>query len=234
MLNSAIILKVKLRLNKLASNDYDNLEDWVIAEAFNKAQVDWCRRNLHGLNILKEGDEQSTRRIDDFQVLLTPYRLNLTKMDKYQEGSLPDDYLHWKRVSANATSDCCENPLPMVIYLAEHANVDVLLTDSNKKPDFLWGESFATLSSGKVQLYHNNEFEYVSPANLLYYKQPQKIQLANVDDVYTGNITVVEKESELKDDLIEIIIDETVKILSGDIEAFIQTQRAEKSAEGNN
>ena len=62
MLNSTILLKVKQRLNKLASNDYDNIQDWQIVEAFNKGQVDWCRRNLHGTNLKQEGDEQSTAR----------------------------------------------------------------------------------------------------------------------------------------------------------------------------
>jgi hypothetical protein len=50
MLNQTIVLKVKQRLNKLDSQDYDNLETWQIIEAFNKAQVGWCRRNLHGIN----------------------------------------------------------------------------------------------------------------------------------------------------------------------------------------
>ena len=46
MLASTILLKVQERLNKLASNDYDNIQNWQIVEAFNKGQVDWCRRNL--------------------------------------------------------------------------------------------------------------------------------------------------------------------------------------------
>jgi hypothetical protein len=71
MLNSTITIKIKQRLNKLDSQDYDNLECWQIVEGFNKAQVEWTRRQLHGINILKEGDEQSTRRKDDLQVLLT-------------------------------------------------------------------------------------------------------------------------------------------------------------------
>ena len=64
MLNSAILIKVKQRLNKLASNDYDNIETWQIIEAFDKGQVDWCRRNLHGLNIVKEGDYKMVLRVD--------------------------------------------------------------------------------------------------------------------------------------------------------------------------
>ena len=68
--NATIQLKVQQRLNKLASQDYDNIECWQIVEAFNKAQVVWCRRQLHGMNQMREGDEQSKRRIDDLQVIL--------------------------------------------------------------------------------------------------------------------------------------------------------------------
>ena len=60
MLNSTIVIKVKERINKLDSQDYDNILCWQIVEAFNKAQVEWCRRQLHGINTLREGDEQST------------------------------------------------------------------------------------------------------------------------------------------------------------------------------
>jgi len=69
--NATIQLKIQQRLNKLASNDYDNIECWQIVEAFNKGQVSWCRRQLHGLNVKQTGDEQSKRRIDDLQIILT-------------------------------------------------------------------------------------------------------------------------------------------------------------------
>ena len=67
MNNTTLQLKFRQRLNKIASNDYDNIECWQIVEAFNKAQVEWCRRQLHGNNIFKEGDEMSKRRIDDLK-----------------------------------------------------------------------------------------------------------------------------------------------------------------------
>mgnify|MGYP003301220145 CR=1 FL=1 len=70
MENSTLFIKLKQRLNKLDSNDYDNIECWQFIEAFNKAQIEWCRRNLHGGNMYKEGDELSKKRIDDLQPLL--------------------------------------------------------------------------------------------------------------------------------------------------------------------
>ena len=75
MENSTLFIKLKQRLNKLDSNDYDNIECWQFIEAFNKAQIEWCRRNLHGGNMYKEGDELSKKRIDDLQPLLIEYLL---------------------------------------------------------------------------------------------------------------------------------------------------------------
>lgn len=242
MNNSTLQLKIRQRLNKLASNDYDNIECWQIVEAFNKAQTDWCRRNLHGLNILQEGDEQSTRRIDDLQILLTTSVLYMQKKQRYYESlDIPDDYFQWKRVSMIGSTDCCKDR-HFVVYQAEQANVDELLRDINKRPDFEWGETFSTMKNNKIQIYTNDEFD-VDQVNFTYYRQPRKIEIANCADPYQSNladptvgfvISPTDVECEFKDDVVELFIDETVKILAGDIESFNQMQRAQQSVEGNN
>ena len=108
MNNTTLQIKFKQRLNKLASNDYDNIECWQIVEAFNKAQVEWCRRQLHGNNMYKEGDEMSKRRIDDLQILLTDIELTFTEEDTFIESTnFPVDYLEYKRVSVDAADECC-------------------------------------------------------------------------------------------------------------------------------
>lgn len=234
MLNSTILLKIKQRLNKLDSQDYDNIQDWQMVEAFCKGQVDWCRRNLHGLNIVKEGDEQSTRRIDDLQILLTTWTPLLTDYGTYyQTPSLPTEYLQWKRFSVKATNDCCSEPQPMVVYLAEQANVDELLRDQYKKPDFTFRETFLTIAGNKIQVYTNGEFTLVDP-KLYYYRQPRRIQITGIRDPYTGLIPAADVESEFKDDLVELFIDEAAKIIAGDIEAFNQVQREAQTTENNN
>lgn len=234
MNNGTIILKVKQRLNKLDSSDYDNIETWQIVEAFNKAQVVWCRRNLHGLNVKQTGDEQSKRRIDDLQILLTEQSISLSKNSGYYEsGDLPTDYFEWKRISANVTSNCCTDSRRMMIYLAEEANVDQLLRDKNKQPSFEWAETFCTLKSNKVRIYTNNEFD-VPSATLSYYRQPIRIEVAGKSDPYTLTVSPVDVECEFKDDIVELFIDEAVKILAGDIESINQQQIASGQVEGNN
>jgi hypothetical protein len=232
MLNSTITIKIKERLNKLDSQDYDNLECWQIVEAFNKAQVEWVRRQLHGINIVKEGDEQSTRRKDDLQILLNTEPFVIQAHDIYYDGDVPANYLQWKRVDAYASDDCCDKR-PLVIYLAEEGNLSLLLRDEAKKPSFEWGETFATLKNNKVNIYTNGDFELDS-ARLTYYRQPIRIQLEGCVDPYTGLPSTVNIESELKDDIIELVIDEAASILAGDIESGNQFSRGTDTAERNN
>ena len=234
MNNITLELKIRQRLNKGASNDYDNIEKWQIIEAFNKGTVDWCRRQLHGTNISKTGDEQSKRRIDDLQILLTEAPIDVAKKDLYYiSDGLPANYFEWKRVSAEASNECCNNNQKLVIYLAEEANVDQLLRDNNKKPNYEWGETFCTLKDGNLRIYTNDEFA-IEKARLSYYKQPRRIEIVGVVDPYTNLLSTVEVESEFKDDIVEVLIDEASKILAGDMESVGQIQIQTGSVEQNN
>jgi hypothetical protein len=232
MLNSTIEIKIKQRLNKLDSQDYDNIECWQIVEAFNKAQVEWARRQLHGMNVMKEGDEGSTRRKDDLQVLLSRQELNLTDKEEYYFGDLPNNYLQWKRVDVYAKKDCCDKRR-MTVYLAQEGDVNILLRDKGKQPNFDWAETFATLIGNTTHIYTNNEFE-IQSADLIYYRQPIKIQIDGCVDPYTSVQSTTNVECEFKDDIIELIIDEAVSILAGDIESGNQFSRGTETAERNN
>jgi hypothetical protein len=232
MQNSVLVIKVKQRLNKLDSQDYDNIECWQVVEAFNKAQVEWVRRQLHGINIVKEGDEQSTRRIDDLQLLLGTINIPFVKADISSYSDLPTNYLQWKRVDIIAKKGCCEDRR-MSIYLAEEGNLNQLLFDNAKKPSFEWAETFATLKNNKVNVYTNNEFD-ISSGALTYYRQPIRIEVLGCVDPYTSTQTTTEVICEFKDDIVELLIDEAASILAGDIESGNQFSRGTETAERNN
>jgi hypothetical protein len=234
MKNSLLQLKIKQRLNKLASMDYDNIEPWQIQEAYNKAKIEWVRRQLHGNNQFKEANEQSIHRIDDLQILLKTYNLEGKEYPTYFESHLmPMDYMSFKRVSAHAVSECCKEARVMEVYLAEEADADLLLVDRNKKPDFDWGETFCTLFGNKVRIYKTPDFTFVNP-KLIYYKQPNEVKFINVINPETGKFHTEDVVCEFKDDIVETIIDEAAAILAGDIESIIQYQRATQNAERNN
>ena len=235
MLNSTLQIKVKQRLNKLDSQDYDNIECWQIIEAFNKGQIQWCRRQLVGTNILKQGDEQSKRRVDDLQILLKREEVTMIKKDGFYQSlnDLPADYMEYKRIDVAAINECCPNPKPFVVYMAEEANVPILLRDRLKQPNFEWGETFMTLINNKIHVYTNNEFD-VEAVDLVYYRKPINIQIEGCVDPYTELVSLTNVECEFKDDVTEVLIDECVKIISGDIESFNQVSINTESVEQNN
>lgn len=231
---ATIQIKVKERLNKLSSNDYDNIECWQITEAFNKAQLQWTRRQLHGFNQFKEGDEQSKRRVDDLQILLTDFPLTLTDRQLFFESTIwPSNYLEFKKVSAYAIDDCCPDPRRLMVYLTEEANVDLHLTDNNRNPSYDWGETFNTLVGNTVRIYTDKKF-IISSASLMYYRMPVFIEIARCVNPYTGVLSAVTVNPEFKDDIVELLIDEAVSIIAADIESITQYQRSQQEVEKNN
>ncbi len=235
MKNSTLQIKIKQRLNKLSSSDFDNLECWMIAEAFNKVQLEWSRRQIIGYNQRREGAEASNTSIDDLQVLVTetPGTFIWTKeTGYYQSASISTlNYLGYKTVNAIAKNDCCTERR-MVTYLSEVANKDDMLLDVYKRPSFDWGETFANIENNRVRVYTNDEFE-LSSVKLVYYRKPRDVQFNGCIDINTGNTFSADVECEFKDDITEILIDEAASVLSGDIEAFNQYQREQGKVDKN-
>jgi len=233
--NLTIEAKINERINKLDSNDYDNIHKWKVVEIFNKAMVDWCRRQLHGSNLSRTGDEQSKRRIDDLQVLLKPAELNPVKKELHYASTIwPEDYFEYKRVSITGSTECCEANKGWVINLVEEGNIDIILNDFNRKPSFKWRATVVTIMGNVIKIWTNDEFD-IPKATLTYYKQPRRIEIQGVSDPYNnGIISPAEVLCEFKDDIVELFIDEAVKIVSGDMEYMMSIQIADKSVEANN
>ena len=121
----------------------------------------------------------------------------------------------------------------LTVYLAEEANVDELLDDEFRTPSYEWGETFCTLMGNKIRIYTNSQFDVVNPT-LTYYRKPRYIQITNVVDPYTGLVSAADVTCEFKDDIVELLIDETASIIAGDIESANQFARGTQNAERNN
>jgi hypothetical protein len=186
------------------------------------------------MNQFKEGDEGSQRRIDDLSVLLTETNLSGSENDNYFEANgLPDNYLEYKRLSTKAKSECCKEPYSMTVYLVEEANIDLILRDPLKKPDFEWAETIATFINNTVRIYRASDFSITRPT-LTYYRKPITIQIPGCVNPQDGTTTSTNVESEFRDDIVELIIDEAAALIAGDIENVIQMQRGMQSAERSN
>lgn len=230
MQNNTLQLKIKQRLNKLSSFDYDNIESWQVAEAFNKAQVEFVRITLRGYNMRQEGDEASKFTMDDLEQLITPKSLLHTRQDLYVESRpLPADYLAFKRVDALGETDCCKDE-PLKVTLQQVADVTSLLMDENSKPSFDWRETFCTLQGNRVRVYTGLDMEITKPLELLYYRFPRKVSFAGSVDLDTGAETT-DVTCEFRDDIAEILTDMCAEILAADIESINRKVMLQQHAE---
>jgi len=214
---SKISAKINIRLNKDASSDYDNIWTYIKTEAYNKAVTDWVRRQYRGNNQSREGDEESTTRVDDLQFLLKMDNLTIRDKGVYVESNkLPTDYLYYKRVTPYVSKGSCTN-VSIKSHLKEEANVDDLLPSL---PSFEFEETFNTLIGNRIHLYHNKDFT-VDKIELTYYRKPKVYDFKKLNDT-----------TEFKDDVAEIITDEACKIIASDIESLNQKALAEQRVEG--
>jgi hypothetical protein len=226
-----VLIKTRLRLNKLQSNDYDNIEDWKVMEVVNKAQLEWFRRQVHGSNSRQEGDEQSRIRVDDLQKFLIERRLDgVSKQGYFQSNILPTDYLWFKKIMPQCAKDSCQGVL-LDSTLIEEANVPTYLFDWSLSPSFEWRQTFHTLVGNKLRIYTADDFvvEYVK---LMYYRMPQKVDVAGY--THENGVASVDMDLEFKDDVVELILDDAVSILAADTEYLSQMQVSKQRAEQNN
>jgi hypothetical protein len=231
MTNAELQIKVKERLNKLASLDYDNFECWQIVEAFNKAQLEWFRRQINGTNIKQHGDGSSKMNYDDTQKMIKTISLTGTNYDdSFVSVPHPSDYLYYASLRVMAKNDCCPER-NIIVYMVDKADLYVILRDENKKPSFEWGETVAIMTNNEFTIYTNGEFEITS-VDFTYYRKPIPVSFAGCTDITTGAITP-DVPCEFKDDIAEIIVDNAVAILAADIESFNQYSRANTAVQAN-
>lgn len=232
MTSRVAVRKLKLRLNKLDSFDYDNIPLPDIVEAVNKAALEWCRRQVHGSNIFKEGDEESKMRVDDLQFLLRTHSLTGKNSFTYFESEdLPEDYLWYKRLSVKCYTKECSNGREIKSTFVEEANVPEYLADKAWEPSFKWEQCFHTLINNKVRVYKTKDFS-VRDLDIMYYRKPVKMDIAG----YTHENGSLSRDVDLefKDDVAELIIDSAAAIIAGDIESANQIQINSQRVENNN
>lgn len=224
MTSGIAIETIKQRLQKQDTNFNSNFLDEEFEDAIRKGLNDWIRRQHHGFNQFKEGDENTEQRVDDLQILLTDKKMSVSNRGIFSETvKIPDNYRYYKRLTPIVTKDNCKE-VRIKSYFVEEANVDDYLKDWTFQPSFQFEETFHTMLSNKFRVYHNKDFE-VEEVVLTYYRNPVLISCSKKD---------YDKVWEWKDDVAEQIIDEAVKILSGDIENVNSYELANTRIENNN
>lgn len=195
-----------LKLNRLTSNDQQDVskEKWVIA--FNEAQYHWIENNY-------KLDEKNKHQVHKLQkILVTNKELSTSQpnliFDKYD---LPKDYLRYSS-SYTKIDDC---PKILENHLREEHNIYTLLKDEMWKPSLKFEETLLTINNDGINVYTNGDFKTKSLI-LSYYRHPVLLNLSTGFTDIKGNRTF-DQDPEFDDINVHEIIDWAVHLIAGDV-----------------
>lgn len=223
-----VIIKIKKRVNKDDTDDYDNLSLFSCVEAYNKAQLNIVNYLTGQVNQYKQGSEATYRNIDRLTVLLnkTPLALNVTKEGGYfYTEQFPDNYFKYLSSYSEATDGKC--PKKEIFHIpVEEANIHLIKRNENQNASFAWAEVPITIADSRLKLHTDNKFTILK-AYLTFYRYPLQVDVAGyVKSDGTNSLSI---DPELPDDVIEMCIDEAVRIIQGDIQNVNGIQIAQQN-----
>ena len=217
----SLLYGIDLRLNKLATNDHQEipLENKLIA--LNESQIKLIKAKVGPNNIYKIGLDGFKKRYQDLQFLVEnpedhPLDLKLSSkiLNKYIVNikELTPKFMFYLDSYLLADKGECKNRVIATnADLVKHADITLLLKDSNFKPSFEYQETIIDISSDQLQVYTDGTFTFTK-MYVSYLRYPLKIDregYVNFDGTDSKN-----QDCELEDYLYDELLDLTVQNLA--------------------
>lgn len=239
----SLLYEIDQKLNKLSSNAHQEipLEDKILA--INEGQIILIKQKLSGKNTYRAGFDAFTKRYEDLEKLVEHYdehKITLTlkdaKLNRWSadiSGITPSYMFYVDSYVIADKDDCtdcerCKDCKDRVIYvnhdLTKHADVTILLNNSNYKPSFEYQETFCTVSSDEISIYTDGTFT-PKKLHLSYIRYPQEVDAEGY--IRFDNIPSVNQDSELEAYLKDELLDIVVKNLAQYTENISAAQAAE-------
>ena len=181
----SLLYKIDQRLNKLSTNDHQqiNLEDKILA--LNEAQIKLIKQKVDGFSVVNGmGLDAFKKRYEDLQSLVITYinqPLTLTILNpelhqwKASLHLLVPKYMFY--IDAYILADkgvCKDRKIWINRDLAKHGDLQFILNNDHYKPSFEYQETFNFLSSDEISIFTDGTFTptkiYIS-----YMRYPQYI-----------------------------------------------------------
>jgi hypothetical protein len=166
------------KLNKLISNNEQDVPMYIWVQNFNEAQLHWFETNY-------AVDERNKIQIHKLQKVLQHKTLtSKVNRDHYDEFKLPEDYLRYSS-SLMPIDDCSK----VEGILFEEHNIQEIINNAMWNASIKFEECPVTIAHDKLIVYHNHEF---NPENILlyYYRKPVEIDLEDGFNHTDGSPTI--------------------------------------------
>jgi len=207
----SLLYKIDQRLNKVATNTNQQiqLEDKILA--LNENQIKLIKKKVSGFPI---GFDSNKRRYQDLQFLVEnteDHPLTLTKSDVKlnrwiaKVADVTPKFMFYVDAYIVASKGQCKD---RVVYcnpdLVRHADIPLLLNNTNYKPSFEYQETIIDISSDELHVYTDGTF-IPSTLYLSYIRYPKSIDKEGY--IHFDGTDSVNQDCELEDYLEDELLD---------------------------
>lgn len=165
----SLLYKIDQRLNKLSTNDHQQiqLEDKILA--LNEAQIKLIKQKVDGFSTVSGlGLDSFKKRYEDLQSLVVTYNhrpLSLTLKNNTTNQwfanlhQLSPKYMFYIDSYITADKEECKNRVLWINRdLAKHGDLQFILNNEHYKPSFEYQETFNFLSSDEISVFTDGTF----------------------------------------------------------------------------
>jgi hypothetical protein len=181
----SLLYKIDQKLNKLSSNEHQQiqLEDKILA--LNEAQIKLIKQKVDGQSTNSGlGMDAFKKRYEDLQSLVINYNnqpLDLTllnvELNQWRANihQLVPKYMFYVDSYVVADKGRCKNRQIWINRdLAKHSDLQFILNNTHYKPSFEYQETFNFLSSDEISIFTDGTF-IPKTINIMYMRYPQYI-----------------------------------------------------------
>jgi hypothetical protein len=231
----SLLYKIDQKLNKLSSNEHQQVavEDKILA--LNEAQISMIKTKISGQAIPnKLGMDAMKKRYEDIQSLIVDFTENslslvqsnpaLNQYDAELEKLKPE-YMLYADSYFLADKGKCKNHIIWINKdLLKHGDVRFLLENDHYKPSFEYQESFNSISGKKISVFTDGTF---TPTKLfvMYVRYPDYID--KIGYIKFDGTASVNRDCELPNFLEDELVDLTVRNLAMFTENMSAAQNAQ-------
>lgn len=214
----SLLYKIDQKLNKLSTNEHQQivLEDKILA--LNEAQIKLIKQKVDGISTVSGlGLDAFKKRYEDLQSLVESYNhqpLDLTLMNEevHQYAAslhaLAPKYMFYLDSYILADKGRCKDRVIWVNRdLAKHGDLQFILNNDHYKPSFEYQETFNFLSSDQISVFTDGTFT-PTKIYIMYMRYPQYINKEGyimLDGLPSFNQDC-ELETYLEDELLDLTV----------------------------
>ena len=218
----SLLYKIDQRLNKLSTNEHQQiaLEDKILA--LNEAQIKLIKQKLDGVSTISGlGLDAFKKRYEDLQKFAMNYEVGklpltlinpkINQWSDYQEQLNPK-FMFYLDSYITANKGRCENRIIWINQeLAKHGDIPMLLKNDHYKPSFEYQETFNVISSDEISIFTDGTFTPTS-INISYMRYP--VYIDKTGYVRFDGTPSVNQDCELETYLEDELLDLTVQNLA--------------------